>query len=173
MYGQIVTVTLTRSCCVKFIPYGSFTWSVGIRLQYKCLLFKTVGRLLWDTNFADFMDFLDFYKICLTKLAEILLWHGLQTEEKCRFVKILSSNFLFSPFAKFIALKKDPLWYIVQTRIWSHETNCTLHMINIRMWYSITQQWRCNSILLGWIIIEASHATTIKYYIIMNSYAIM
>ena len=40
----------------------------------------------------------------------------------------------------------------------------TLHMINIRMWYSITQQWRCNSILLGWIIIEASHATTIKYY---------
>ena len=125
IYGQIVTMTLSRSCCMKLIPYGSFTWSVSIRLQYKCLFFKTVGCLFCGLQILQISwIFWTFTKFVSSELAEILLWHGLQTEEKCIFIKILSSNFLFSPFVKFIALKKAPLLYIMQTRIWPHETNC-------------------------------------------------
>ena len=75
---------------------------------------STVGCLFWGLQISQISWIFKLSQnLFHQKLAEILSWHGLQATEKCRFMKIVSSNFCFSSFMKFVALEKGTLqpWY--------------------------------------------------------------
>ena len=66
---------------------------------------------------TNFVRFGDFQEICFTKNQQEFYCDAdcrLKRRQQCRFMKIVSSNFLFSPFAKFVAVeKRHPMVVIV------------------------------------------------------------
>ena len=63
------------------------------------------------TNVTDFVDFRDFHKIFFTENQRKFyrdMECRLNRRHQFRFMIVVSSKFLFNPFAKFIALEKVP-----------------------------------------------------------------
>ena len=67
---------------------------------------KELWQALLSCNWPDIIFVQGTYTISIMPLHENR--SRLCKHFQCRFVKIVSSNFLFSPFAKFVALKKMP-----------------------------------------------------------------
>ena len=58
------------------------------------------------TNFMDFVDFQTSTKFVSPKISGNPIMTRIADLRECRFIKIVSLNFLFSPLAKFVALEK-------------------------------------------------------------------